>query len=119
QYGTKRVLIAYDRDDAGDAAAAKLAEKLLAEGIGVSRIQFPRGMDANEYALKVAPPEKSLGLAIRSAEWIGLGASGVQTETINTLPTEAAPSLAADEVRLDEERPPLTPMPDLPSDVPV
>lgn len=80
RHGTRRVLVAYDRDDAGDSAATKLAEKLLAEGIGVSRVQFPRGMDANEYALKVAPPEKSLGLAIRSAEWVGLGAEGLQTE---------------------------------------
>jgi DNA primase catalytic core len=32
-YGTERVLIAYDRDDAGEPAAGQLAEKLCAEGI--------------------------------------------------------------------------------------
>ena len=35
RHGTERVLIAYDRDEAGDRAAAALAEKLMAEGIDV------------------------------------------------------------------------------------
>jgi DNA primase catalytic core len=73
RHGTERVLIAYDRDEAGDRAAVKLAEKLMAKGIACYRIQFPKGMDANEFALKVAPAAKSLGLAIRSAEWMGNG----------------------------------------------
>jgi DNA primase catalytic core len=73
RYGTERVLIAYDRDEAGDRAAEKLAEKLMEQGIACYRIQFPKGLDANEYALKVTPAEKSLGLAIRSAEWNGIG----------------------------------------------
>jgi len=71
RYGTKRVLIAYDRDDAGEKAAASLAEKLIACGIECFRIHFPKGMDANEYALTVKPAEKSLGVLIRSAIWIG------------------------------------------------
>jgi DNA primase len=53
QHGTERVLIAYDRDDAGERAADKLAQQLIAEGIECWRIQFPHRMDANEYALKV------------------------------------------------------------------
>ena len=73
RYGTKRVLIAYDRDEAGDRAAVKLAQKLMDRGIACYRIQFPKGMDANAYALKVQPAAKSLGLAIRSAEWMGSG----------------------------------------------
>ena len=73
KYGTERVLIAYDRDEAGDRAAAKLSEKLTGRGIACYRIQFAKGMDANEYALKVTPGAKSLGLAIRSAEWMGNG----------------------------------------------
>ena len=59
-YGTERVLIAYDRDEAGDRAAAKLGERLAAEGITCYRVLFPRGMDANDYALKVTPAEQSL-----------------------------------------------------------
>ena len=72
-HGTERVLIAYDRDDAGEAAAGKLAERLTAAGIDAYRIQFPRGMDANEYALSVTPGSKSLGVAIRKAVWMGKG----------------------------------------------
>ncbi|MEO8387934.1 toprim domain-containing protein, partial [Polaromonas sp.] len=72
-HGTQRVLIAYDRDDAGERAAAKLAERLMGEGMECFRIQFPKGMDANEYALKVTPATKSLGLLIRQAVWLGKG----------------------------------------------
>lgn len=72
-HGTERVLIAYDRDDAGDHATDKLAARLMAEGIDCYRIQFPKGMDANEYALKVQPASKSLGVLIRKAVWIGNG----------------------------------------------
>ncbi|BDU74902.1 DNA primase [Mesoterricola silvestris] len=71
--GVERVLIAYDRDDAGDRAADKLAQKLMDQGIACFRVQFPKGMDANDYALKVAPAMKSLGLAIRNAVWMGNG----------------------------------------------
>jgi DNA primase catalytic core len=72
-HGTKRVLIAYDRDEAGDRAAEKLGVQLTAAGLDVYRIQFPKGMDANEYALKVTPAAKSLGLVIRKAQWLGKG----------------------------------------------
>ena len=56
--GIERVLIAYDRDEAGDRAAEKLSSQLNAAGLDAYRIQFPKGMDANEYALKVGPPHK-------------------------------------------------------------
>ena len=68
-----RVLIAYDRDEAGDKAADKLAERLIEGGMECFRIQFPKGMDANEYALKVTPAAKSLGILIRQAAWLGKG----------------------------------------------
>ena len=71
--GVEHVLIAYDRDEAGDRAAEALGKKLGACGIATSRVLFPRGMDANDYARKVTPPEKSLGLLLRSAEWKGAG----------------------------------------------
>jgi len=71
KYGTQRVLIAYDRDAGGDGAVPDLVEKLTAAGIECFRIQFPKGMDANEYAVKVLPAAKSLGVAIRKAVWLG------------------------------------------------
>jgi DNA primase catalytic core len=73
RYGTKRVYIAYDRDDAGERAAQSLAEELMAMGIECFRVQFPKGMDANEYALKVTPAAKSLGVLLNNAIWLGKG----------------------------------------------
>ncbi|MCP4896168.1 MAG: toprim domain-containing protein [bacterium] len=66
--GTERVLIAYDRDDAGNSAAAKLADKLGEEGISCFRVLFPRNMDANAYGLKVQPATRALATLLRSAE---------------------------------------------------
>ena len=43
KYGTKKIYIAYDRDDAGEGAAQELAEELLAMGIDCYRVQFPQG----------------------------------------------------------------------------
>lgn len=85
QCGVERVLIAYDRDDAGERATEKLSRELMSEGLDCYRILFPKGMDANEYALKVGPASKSLGVAIRSAQWLGKG----QAKSIIT--AEAAP----------------------------
>jgi DNA primase catalytic core len=73
RHGIERVLIAYDRDEAGDRAAEKLAERFTTEGIECFRVQFPKGMDANDYALKVTPATRSLGLVIRKAQWMGKG----------------------------------------------
>ena len=105
RYGTERILIAYDRDDAGEKAADKLAQKLIAHGIECFRIQFPKGMDANEYALKVAPASRSLGLAIRKALWLGKGAApgnppqatGIEPVTSVASASVDVPSLAAKE----------------------
>lgn len=74
-HGVKDVLIAYDRDDAGEVAAVALGKWLEAEGFDCYRVQFPRGMDANEYALKVKPASKSLGVALRQASFMGSGVS--------------------------------------------
>jgi DNA primase catalytic core len=73
RHGTQRIYIAYDRDDAGERAAEKLAEELLALGIECFRVQFPKGMDANDYAPKVTPAAKSLGVLLNNAIWFGKG----------------------------------------------
>jgi DNA primase catalytic core len=84
-HAIERVLIAYDRDAAGNNAAEKLAEELSDAGLTCFRILFSKGMDANEYALKVTPAAQSLGVAIRKAEWIA-GATGhcVTAESVAT-----------------------------------
>ena len=102
-HGIERVLIAYDRDEAGDRATEKLAAKLMSEGLDCFRILFPKGMDANEYALKVAPAAKSLGVAIRSAQWFGKGKAKAVTTAlaeaavvaVESRAPSVAPSLAA------------------------
>jgi DNA primase len=89
RHGIKRVLIAYDRDEAGERASPELAETLMAQGIACYRILFPKGMDANAYALSslprtrsgVTPAAKSLGLLIRKAEWLGNGKPPAITST--------------------------------------
>jgi len=73
KYGTERVYIAYDRDDAGERSALQLSEQLISMGIECFRVQFPKGMDANEYARKVTPAAKSLGVLLNRAEWLGKG----------------------------------------------
>jgi DNA primase len=97
QSNAKRVLIAFDRDDAGERGATKLAEKLQAIGLEAWRIVFPKGMDANEYALKVQPVAKSLELLIRKAEWIGEGDKPPREKPLE-IQSEPLPSLAAIEV---------------------
>ncbi len=102
--GVRRVLIAFDRDDAGERGADKAAERLMTEGLECYRVQFPKGMDANEYALKVTPPDKSLGLVIRKAVWLGKGAPPAETpgqhvEDValpDAAPTEPAPTSAVE-----------------------
>ena len=86
RYGTERALLAYDRDDAGGKAAAALSEKLIAQGLECFRIHFPKGMDANEYALTVKPAEKSLGVLIRSAIWLGNGAASTPASQVTSSP---------------------------------
>jgi DNA primase catalytic core len=103
RHGTERVLIAYDRDDAGERGAAKVAEVLMAAGIECFRVQFPKGMDANEYAQKVQPAAKSLGLLIRKAVWLGKGDAPVPT----TAAKEEAPALPAEPPRDTPAVPPL------------
>jgi DNA primase len=125
----QRVLIAYDRDEAGDRAAEKLSKQLLAEGLDCYRILFPKGMDANEYALKVGPAAKSLGVAIRAAQWLGKGQAPALTTSgpavlvsVVREVADGAPLLVAEDAAKDEIVPPglapATQVPAVPPEVP-
>jgi DNA primase catalytic core len=81
RHGIKRVLIAYDRDLAGDLAAHHLAERLIGEGIDCFRVQFPQGMDANAFALQSQSAAKDLGAVLRGATWLGQGKAPVVVVT--------------------------------------
>lgn len=129
-HGTERVLLAYDRDDAGEKAAEALATTLMTDGIDSYRVLFPKGMDANEFALKVTPATKALGL-VRKAAWLGNGAASpreldgvcepapADVPAIAALSAEPASSpLAADPV--SSEPLPASPMPPAPAaDIPI
>ena len=73
KHGVERVWIAYDRDEAGEKAALSLAEQLIGMGIDCYRVLFPKGMDANEHALKTRPATKILDICINKAQWLGKG----------------------------------------------
>jgi DNA primase len=96
RYGTTQVLIAFDRDDAGDRGAEKVAEQLMAVGISCYRVQFPRGMDANEYACKVTPAAKSLELVLKSAAFMGKGTRPLVAPADETAAVAETPAAPAD-----------------------
>jgi DNA primase catalytic core len=97
--GLERVLIAYDRDDAGDRGAAAMATELAALGLRCYRVHFPLGLDANAVAVTMPPAAESLGRALRHATWMGeagAGAASIAIESANAEPSHAtASSLAA------------------------
>ncbi|MFS2005028.1 hypothetical protein ACEN9F_15505 [Duganella sp. CT11-25] len=83
-----------------------MAERLLACGIECYRIVFPKGMDANEYALKVQPASKSLGALIRKAVWMGNGEAPAQPS-----PVPAAAPMSVLPLAAKEEPEPVAPEP--------
>jgi len=101
RHGTKRIYIAYDRDEAGDRAAQTLTEELIGMGIECLRVQFPKGQDANECALKTQPAAKVLGVFLSSAVWLGKG----KRPSISGI----APAAVAEEPPLLQEKEPEPP----------
>jgi DNA primase len=115
--GVRVVWIAFDRDEAGDRGAEKVAARLMARGVECRRVLFPHDHDANEYALKVRPADKSLAVLLNAAQWMGaLKSSRVPAPVLSSL--IAAKSLAALEpapvvpppmVAAKEEKPSIVP----------
>ena len=101
-----RVLVAFDRDEAGEKGAAEVAAQLGQYGVECCRVLFPHGQDANSYALAVTPAEKSLGVLLRAALPMGeqavpasvrrgVVAATSKTEVSSLHDTRAPSSLAA------------------------
>ncbi len=111
EHDIERVLIAYDRDAAGETAAESLAKKLMAEGMDGYRIHFPKGMDANEYALHVTPASKSLGVVIRSAVWLGKGKAPAKPATV-AVATSETKDATKNENKIEEPHPSLAAVPE-------
>ena len=113
----QRVLIAYDRDEAGNLAAEKHAKPLMEAGIDCYRVLFPKGMDANEYALKISPPRKSLELVIRKAEWLGSGNDPRKENDHPPLAAELAADLPIENVELPATPIPKNTAPEVPTEI--
>lgn len=95
-HGVKNVWIAYDRDEAGDAAAERLKEELTAMGIGSHRVLFPRGCDANEYA----QTGESLAVLLNGAEWL---TKSEQPAPVIPLAADPQVNIHGDEITLERE----------------
>jgi DNA primase catalytic core len=116
RHGVTRVLIAYDRDDAGDRAADRLAAQLMERGIECYRIVFARGLDANATALHAGrAAADALGMAIRKARWMGNGGGPrdpLLSLAARTVPEAVPPAPAA---QADDGEPAAAPLPPLPA----
>jgi DNA primase len=107
EHGTERVLIAYDRDQAGDRAAVKLAERLGAEGVECFRVLFPQGQDANSFAAGVEDPASALAELLRAAQWLGTGQPPPRS-SLSAPPTLApAPAVRTEQPAADVDDVPL------------
>jgi DNA primase len=107
----RRVLVAFDRDEAGDRAARRVGELLMAAGIECFRVEWPAGADVNDVARQAKSPTDALSRYLRKAAFMGSGpapadrrhAAPVATaapaapagEAAPTSEEAAAPSLAA------------------------
>ncbi len=94
RHDVEEALIAFDRDEAGDRGAEKVAAALIDAGVTCRRVQFPKGMDANDYALKMKPAAKAFELGLASAVLMGHGkgrSERVPESVLTPAPTAASP----------------------------
>jgi len=104
EHGVKRVLIAYDRDEAGDRAADDLAPVLSEAGMDCYRVLFPKGQDANDYARNVRPANKSLGVLLRNAEWMSSGKKQHAPPVVEEMQAPVTPAALASPAPLPATR---------------
>ncbi len=104
KHGIRKVLIAYDRDEAGEKSALALADELMAIGIDCYRVLFPKGMDANEYGRKVKPAAKSLAVLLNKVEWLGKGKRPAVAVS-NAVEVVAAPNIEQPPAAKEENPP--------------
>jgi DNA primase len=107
EHQVRRVLLAFDADAAGDKAAVKLSAQMISEGVEVFRVEFPRGLDANDVAVNVKHPADALGSLLRKASWMGAGPapSRRQRSAVEAVPAARAAKHEAPEPSEIEEQP--------------
>jgi DNA primase len=70
--GARDVVIAYDADEAGEAGAQRVADRLIGAGLTVYRALPPAGQDVNDVVRAAgADVPEALAALMRSAQWLG------------------------------------------------
>lgn len=70
QLKINKVIIAYDRDQAGDKGSERVKDELAPLGFEIFRVEWPYDMDVNQYALESDNPQAALAEALRHAVWL-------------------------------------------------
>jgi hypothetical protein len=113
--GVKRVLIAFDRDPAGEAGARKLAGVLAGVGVECFRVELPAGADVNDVVVAASDPTQVLGRFLRSAAWMGAGPAPARTAELAARAGADTPAsalaLVSDPVSGEVSGPPAGPSP--------
>jgi DNA primase catalytic core len=72
------VIICFDNDAAGNAAADKLAEQLAARGVRVLRAKLPAGQDVNDVACASKGAQSALAVVLEQATPMGNAAASTE-----------------------------------------
>jgi hypothetical protein len=120
RHGVERVLIAYDRDPAGDRAAVQLASRLVGAGIDAYRVLFPPGQDANTFLVEnPETAEERIGTLLRKAVWLGSGQrrdQEIPAAVNGSTPAAPLPAEAPGEAAKEGPTPPPFAAPTLPAE---
>ena len=120
RHGVERMLIAYDRDQAGDRAAVQLASRLVGAGIDAYRVLFPPGQDANSFLVEnPETAEERFSTLLRKAVWLGSGVRSTANGTAPAIPVPAAAVALEEAAKEEQPEPPPFAAPPLPVDPPV
>jgi DNA primase len=115
RHRVSRLLIAYDHDPAGDAAAKTLAEELTGLGIECFRVVWPVGADVNDVAVAATSPRDELAGYLRAARFVGAGAASPAPATAAAPSSSAASSAARPAAEVAAVATPLPAVPPAPA----
>ena len=97
KYETRRVLISYDRDEAGEKAARHARRRTDGDGHRMlSHSVSPPAWTPTTMRLKVQPAAKTLGILLNQAHWLGKG-TPPERETVEIIPAPVESMPAASE----------------------
>jgi DNA primase catalytic core len=71
EHGIERAFVAFDGDEGGRRGTLEATQRLMEAGVECWKVEFPAGLDANEFALRHAPAAQSLGQLLRLAQRLG------------------------------------------------